>query len=184
MTTNDGKVCVVCSDPLPKYERDRRQDNACCSFCAGRLAERTEEAARRPGPVWRNKTDKSLLDQTPEELASGWEAAPGSGEAAFPTYEQIRDWLRAHAEDAATFNQYEAEAAPAPPGRAVDLRCAWYDEGTFEGNHGYSPTCGKPATHWSCCCDLAPCINVCEEHRCRCKQPAPPADSSRPDGGA
>ena len=36
---------------------------------------RPEAQEAKPYPVWRNKTDKSLLDQTPGELASGWEDA-------------------------------------------------------------------------------------------------------------
>ena len=126
-----------------------------------------------------------LVEDEPEGIMLRSRVESGSGEAAFPTYEQIRDWLRAHAEEAVTFN-HEAEAAPAPctPGRAVDLRCAWYDE-DYDDATATAPmpaSCTKPATHWSCCYDLAPCINVCEEHRCRCKQLAQASDSSRKAG--
>ncbi len=31
-------------------------------------------ATPTPSKAWRNKTNKSLLDQTPKELASGWDA--------------------------------------------------------------------------------------------------------------
>lgn len=49
-------------------------------FCIECYAEQNPERRR----LWRNKTDKSLLDQTPEELASGWEEERRSPQAIPP----------------------------------------------------------------------------------------------------
>jgi hypothetical protein len=74
----------------------------------------------------------------------------------------------------ATPNASVAAPAPCTPGTKVATLCAWYDEDTADDPSGCGPeNCGDTATHWSCCYDLSPCINVCEKHRCRCKQPDP-----------
>jgi hypothetical protein len=51
--------------------------------------------------------------------------------------------------------------------------CAWYDEDEDAETDamGKPRKCTRTATHYSCCYDLSPCVNVCSEHRCRCKGP-------------
>ncbi len=67
----------------------------------------------------------------------------------------------------------QAALASCTPGSAITGKCVWFDE-QYDDCVDASPmpeTCTDPATHYSCCFALTPCLNVCEKHKCRCKQP-------------
>lgn len=70
--------------------------------------------------------------------------------------------------------QRTAEALPCTPGVAVSKTCAWWDDDYDDTTSpGVMPeSCSDPATHYSCCYSLTPCINVCAKHKCRCATPA------------
>ena len=59
------------------------------------------------------------------------------------------------------------------------LTCAWFDE---DAEAGGIYRCARPATHYSC--NNGPreqAWNACEEHKCRCAQPAAPVDDEHAD---
>lgn len=103
-----------------------------------------------------------LVPLSPEELAKVPSLTPEAIQAALQAGKEARQ----RAED-------ELRGIVRPecsPGK-VPRTCSWYDT-DYDDATDPAPmpkSCHQPATHYSCCYDLTPCKNVCQEHSCRCE---------------
>lgn len=136
-------------------------------------------AARKclPDPAARQHVEKVYGPRPTTDETSDRATAPGSRGGSKGTHGEVAPGDQAVAA--------EPNASPAcTPGRLAAKMCAWWDEEYDDSNPYPMPaTCSKPATHFSCCYGNAG-PNVCEEHKCRCKQPAAAPDAGDTGGGS